>query len=103
MKNPKKERKNEKSFPVSDVFIHTCCVFIISGCVFRSIPLLFCMCMRMTSSSRSIAEVPSGQTLQSYPITVHHLYAFLVLEGYRCGGITNQKPKTNSIQGLEQS
>jgi len=81
LKNPKKERKNEKSYPVSDVFIHTCCVFIISGYVFRSIPLLFYMCMRMTSSLRSIAGVPSGRTLPSYPITSLQFYAFLVLEG----------------------
>jgi len=39
-------------------------------CVFCSIPLLFAyMCIRMTSSPRSIAGVPSGRALPGYPIT----------------------------------
>jgi len=31
------------------------------------------MCVRTSSSPRSIAGVPSGWALQSFPITAHHL------------------------------
>jgi len=46
----------------------------------------------MPSSPRSIAGVPSGQALLGFPITAHHLCAFLLyLEGSLCGDITKQK------------
>jgi len=49
------------------------------GCVFCSISLLSVyMCVRMPLSLRSIAGVPSSQALPSYPITAHHLCAFLM-------------------------
>jgi len=40
------------------------------------------MCVRMPLSLRSIAGVPSSQALPGFPITAHHLCAFLLeLEG----------------------
>jgi len=52
-------------------------------CVLCSISLLCVyMYVRMASSSRSIAEVPSGWALLGFPITAHHLCVFLLyLEG----------------------
>ena len=54
------------------------------GCVFqkgRKCFVLFFFCffymrVRMPSSSRSIAGVPSGRALPGFPITAHHLCAF---------------------------
>jgi len=62
-----------------------CCSFMLHvyGCVFCSISL-FCVyvCVCMPSSPRSIAGVPSGRALPRFPITAHHLCAFLLyLEG----------------------
>ena len=53
------------------------------GCVFFSISLLSVyMCVRMLLSLRSIAGVPLGWALPGFPITAHHLCAFLLyLEG----------------------
>ena len=45
---------------------------------------LFCvyMCVRMPSSTRSMSEMLSGWVLPGFPITAHHLCAFLLyLEG----------------------
>jgi len=49
------------------------------GCVFCCI-FLFCvyMCVRMPSSPRSIVGVPMGWALPSFPITAHHMCAFLL-------------------------
>jgi len=71
------KKLNKKIIPVSVVcYSRMLCV---NACVFCSIPLLFaCMCMRKTSSPRSIVGVHSGQALPGYPITAHHLYAFLL-------------------------
>jgi len=45
------------------------------------------MCVRMPLSSRSIAGVPSSRALLGYPITAHHLCAFLLyLARQLCGG-----------------
>jgi len=58
-----------------------CCssMLRVSGCVFCPISLLFVyMCVRMPIISRSIAGEPLSQALAGFPITVHHVCAFLI-------------------------
>jgi len=64
---------------------------------FFSISRLFAyMRMRLPSSPRSIAGVPLGRALPGFPITAHHLYAFLMkLEGYLYGDISTKERKRN--------
>jgi len=52
----------------------------VDGFVFCSMSLVFVyMCVRMPSSPRSIAGVPSSRALPGFPITSHHLCSFLML------------------------
>jgi len=53
-------------------------MFRVYGCVFCCISLLFAyICMHMTLSPRTIVGVPSGRALPGFPVTAHHLYAFV--------------------------
>jgi len=70
-------RLNTKLIAVSGV----CCssMLRIYEFVFCSICILFVyMCVRMLLSSRSVVGVPSGRALPGFPITAHHLCAFLL-------------------------
>ena len=60
-----------------------CCssMLHVCGCLFGAISsslLSVYMCVRMPLSSRSIAEVPLSRALLGFPITAHHLCAFLM-------------------------
>jgi len=60
-----------------------CCssMLHVCGCLFGAISsslLSVYMCVRMPLSSRSIAEVPLSWALLGFPITAHHLCAFLM-------------------------
>jgi len=93
IKNTKINKIQYKLVPVSGM----CCpsMLCVDGFVFCSISLVFVYkCVRMPSSPRTVAGVPSSWALPGFPITSHHLCAFLMLlEGYLCGGITTVTPE----------